>query len=170
APNFGGAFNNIAEAIPNMINNQEVTPDTNVSINSVQVLAPTLTKSFNPETITVGQESTLTFTVQNLSTNPSQNNISFTDNLPPNLFLSGPIIWVEDNGCTATFSGNNGDDFIAVSDLSFPLGVTSCTFSVTVTSNISGVYINNHSNFSNQSNIDTTQTSATLTVVEDTSN
>lgn len=170
APNFGGAFNNIAEAIPNNITNQEVTPDTNISINSVQVLAPTLTKSFNPETIIVGQESTLTFTVQNLSTNPSQNNISFTDNLPSNLFLSEPIVWVEDNGCTATFSGNNGDDFITVTDLSFPLGVTSCTFSVTVTSNIMGIYINNHSNFSNQSNIDTTQTSATLTVVEDTSN
>lgn len=170
APNFGGAFNNIAEAIPNIINNQEITPDTNISINSVQVLAPTLTKSFNPETIIVGQESTLTFRVQNLSTNPSQNNISFTDNLPSNLFLSGPITWVEDNGCTATFIGNTGDQFITVSDLSFPSGVSSCTFSVTVTSNIAGIYINNHSNFSNQSNIDTTQTSATLTVVEDTSN
>ncbi len=170
APNFGGAFNNIAEAIPNSNNNEEITPDTNISINSVQVLAPTLSKSFNPETIIVGQESILTFTVVNLSTNPSQNGISFTDNLPPDLFLSGPIIWVEDNGCTATFSGNTGDNFVTVTDLSFPSGVTSCTFSVTVTSDIAGVYINNHSNFSNQNNIDTSQASATLNVVEDTSN
>ncbi len=170
APNFGGAFNNIAEAIPNNINNHEITPDTNISINSVQVLAPTLSKSFNPQTIIVGQESTLTFTIQNLSANPSQNNISFTDNLPPDLFLSGSIVWVESNGCTANFSGNSGDTFITITDLSFPDGVESCTFSVTVTSNNAGVYINNHSNFSNQSNLDTSQASATLTVVEDTSN
>ncbi|MCB0444219.1 MAG: DUF11 domain-containing protein, partial [Gelidibacter sp.] len=170
APSFGGAFNNTAKAIPDTVNNHELTPETNISISNVQVLAPTLIKSFDPETIFVGQESTLTFTVYNLASNPSQNNITFTDNLPEGLSLSGDIVWNEANGCTATFAGSIGDDFISVTNLSFPLGVSSCTFSVSVTSSIVGEYVNNANNFSNQQNIDTSQTYAPLNVIEDTTN
>ena len=169
APNFGGAFNNIAEAIPSIINNEETTPETNISISNAQILAPPLTKTFNPNEIYEGQLSTLTFTINNINTNPEQNNISFTDNLPTNIVLAGIPDWFESNGCTATFVGDIGDDFVGVTDLSFPSGVESCTFSVLVTSNIAGNYLNNDSNFSNQSNIDSSQASATLNVLEDTS-
>ena len=167
APSFGGAFNNIAEAIPSEANNEELTPETNISISNVQVIAPTLEKQFDPDIIFEGAESTLTFTIFNIGGNPTQSNISFTDNLPTGIFLTESPIWVEDNGCTATFIGQNGDDFVGVTDLVFPDGVASCTFSVVVTSDIAGVYLNNNTNFSNNNNIDTSQTSATLTVIVD---
>jgi len=170
APNFGGVFNNRAEITPSAINNEELTPETNISISNVQVISPMLTKHYNPETIVTGQQSTLTFTIHNLASNPAQNEISFIDNLAPELTLVSPPSWVNANGCTATFVGNLGDSSVGVSDLTFPEGVENCTFSVEVTSNTVGVYLNDNSNFSSQNNINTTQTEATLTVIEDTSN
>ncbi len=169
SPSFGGAFNNIAEAIPSAANNEELTPETNISINSVQVIAPVLQKAFIPDTIIEGGQSELTFTVFNIATNPTQNNISFTDNLPTGITLSGVPNWIAANGCTASFSGNIGDGFVGVENLVFPNGVESCTFSVMVTSNVAGTYLNNFENFSNDNNIDTSQTSATLNVIIDTS-
>jgi len=170
APNFGGVFNNTADVFPSAINNEELTPETNISISNAQVVSPTLSKSYSPETIFTGFESTLTFTIHNLANNPAQTNISFTDNLGIELSLASIPNWVSSNGCTANFVGVIGDNFVGVTNLTFPEGVESCSFSVQVTSNTEGIYLNNNLNFSNQSNIDTTQTEATLTVIEDTSN
>ncbi|WP_179353167.1 DUF7933 domain-containing protein [Winogradskyella vidalii] len=170
APSFGGAFNNIAEAIPDAANNEELTPDSNISINSIQIIAPTLQKSFTPNIIVEGEESELLFTVYNLASNPNQTNISFLDNLPSGILLSGTLSWIEANGCTATFIGTIDDAFVGLENLVFPEGVASCSFSVMVTSNTPGIYLNNFQNFSNNNNIDTSQTSATLEVIIDTSN
>ncbi|NRA94430.1 MAG: gliding motility-associated C-terminal domain-containing protein [Psychroserpens sp.] len=170
APNFGGVFNNTAEVIPSAINNEEITPETNISISNVQIISPVLNKSYTPDTIFTGNESTLTFTVNNTSTNPAQTDISFLDDLGPDLRLASVPDWVEANGCNATFIGAVGDNAVGVTDLSFPEGVESCSFSVQVTSDVIGEYLNNNLDFSNQNNIDTTQTEATLFVIEDTSN
>lgn len=169
APNNGGAFNNIAEAIPSAADNEELTPETNISINSVQVIAPELQKSFIPDTIIEGGESVLSFTVFNIASNPTQTNISFTDNLPAGITLSGIPEWTVANGCIATFIEDVGDTFVGINNLVFPNGVESCTFSVMVTSNEVGTYLNNFENFSNNNNIDTSQASATLNVIVDTS-
>jgi hypothetical protein len=123
-----------------------------------------------PDTIIEGAESELTFTVFNIASNPTQTNIAFTDNLPLGITLSGPPNWTMANGCTGTFVGDIGDAFIGIENLVFPEGVASCTFSVMVFSNQASSYLNNFENFSNNNNIDTTQTSATLNVLEDTSN
>ena len=170
APNYGGIFNNTADVFPSAINNEELTPETNISISNAQVVSPTLIKNYNPDTIIAGAASTLTFTINNVAINPVQNDIAFTDNLSPELNLVDSPIWVNANGCTANFIGNTGDSFVGITDLTFPEGVNSCTFSVQVTSGIIGIYLNDDSNFSNQNNIDTTQTEATLIVIEDTSN
>ena len=170
APNFGGAFNNSAQAFPDVADNQELTPDTNISISNVQVIAPRLIKTFEPDQMYLGEETTLTFTLNNLASNPSQNSIAFLDILPSGLALTGTPTWVTSNGCTATFIGIAGDDFVGVNDLVFPQGVATCSFSVTVTSDSIGEFINEGSNFIDQFNIDTTQTYATLNVIEDTTN
>lgn len=167
APSFGGAYNNIAVATPDENDNREISPETNTSISNVQVVAPKLIKNYNPSTITVGEESTLTFTVNNLSDNSSQSNISFTDVFPSEISITSQPQWVTQNGCTATFVGTSGDNFAGISNLIFPEGVASCTFSVTVTSNVPGIYLNDTNNFENQNNIDTSQTDATLTVLDD---
>ena len=165
APSFGGAFVNTSEAIPSPINNEEQTPETNISISSVQVLAPTLEKIFNPDEIFEGEESILTFTVFNLPSNTAQTNISFTDNLPTTISIAGEAYWETDNGCTAIFIGDIGDTAFQVSNLTFPEGVTSCSFSIPVTSNTAGIYTNSNINFSDQNNIDTSNANAILTVL-----
>ncbi|MEO1030434.1 MAG: gliding motility-associated C-terminal domain-containing protein [Bacteroidota bacterium] len=170
APDFGGAFNNVAQAFPNPEDNEELTPDTNISINSVQIVSPVLDKFFMPDTIFEGDESELIFTIFNVASSPTQNGISFTDNLPAGLTLASAPTWVEANGCTATFSGNTGDTFVGVSDLTFPDAVESCTFSVMVTSDTAGTYLNNSQNISDTNNLDASQTSASLNVIVDTSN
>ncbi|WP_353777465.1 gliding motility-associated C-terminal domain-containing protein [Winogradskyella sp. 3972H.M.0a.05] len=170
APGTGGAFTNTSEVIPSEINNEELVPETNISISSVQVISPSLSKIFEPDTIFTGQESTLTFTVFNTGSNESQENIAFTDNLPNGVTLSGSPFWSEANGCTGNFIGDAGDDFVGITDLMFPEGVESCSFSVTVTSNTIGLYINEELNFTDQLNIDTSGVFATLNVTEDTTN
>ncbi|MGS2725788.1 DUF7933 domain-containing protein [Psychroserpens sp. BH13MA-6] len=167
APNFGGAYNNIAVATPNEEDQFEVSPETNTSISNIQVVAPILDKNYNPETIMIGEESTLTFIITNLPSNPAQTNIAFTDVFPPEISLVSAPDWVLSNGCTATFVGNTGDNFVGVTDLTFPEGVNTCSFSVVVTSNTPGVYLNDANNFENQNNIDFSQTNATLTVLDD---
>ncbi|WP_047548933.1 T9SS C-terminal target domain-containing protein [Psychroserpens sp. Hel_I_66] len=170
APSFGGAYNNIAVATPNENDNREISPETNTSISNVQIVAPILSKSYDPTTITIGEQSTLTFTIQNLPNSPSQNNISFTDIFPSEISLVSPPEWVEQNGCSTTFLGNAGDNFVGVDNLVLPEGVSFCSFSVVVTSNTPGVYLNDTTNFDAQNNIDTSQTNATLTVLDDPSN
>ena len=170
APNFGGAFTNTAEAIPNPNDNEELTPETNISISNIQIIAPIVEKTFTPDEIIVGQQSILEFTVTNISGNPAQTNIGFTDNLPLGLTVDGVISWVQDNGCTATFTATIGSGMVSVSNLNFPSGVANCTFSIPVTSNIAGSYLNSSTNFIDQNNIDASSASATLNVLPDTSN
>ena len=170
APNFGGAFTNAAEAIPDPNDNEELTPETNISISNIQIIAPIVEKTFTPDEIIVGQQSVLEFTITNISGNPTQTNIGFTDNLPLGLTVDGAISWVQDNGCTATFTAPIGSDMVTVSNLDFPSGVTNCTFSVPVTSTIAGTYLNNSTNFTDQNNIDVSTASATLNVLPDNTN
>ena len=167
APNFGGAFTNRAEAIPSEINNEEVTPGTNISISNVQVLAPGVLKSFLPDQIVVGNESVLTFSISNLPSNDAQSNIGFLDVLPDSLTLVGEPYWEESNGATATFIGEAGDGFVGITNLSIPDGVSTCSFSVVVTSSVIGTYLNDSLNFMDLSNIDASQASATLDVIDD---
>lgn len=169
APNFGGAFNNTAQAFPNAEDNEELTPETNTSISNVQVIAPKTTKVFVPDEIFLGEETTLTFTLNNLASNPSQSSISFVDVLPIGLTLTSAPIWVNNNGCTATFMGISGDEFVGIQNLTFPQGVATCSFSVTVTSDSIGQFINDSSNFVDQINVDTSQAFAILNVIVDSS-
>ncbi|WP_108115490.1 T9SS type B sorting domain-containing protein [Kordia periserrulae] len=165
APNFGGSFTNIAEIQPDPANNTEANPSTNVSISSVQVLSPTLTKAFSPEEITELETSLLTFTIENIPGNLAQSGISFTDNLPVGIVLAGEPFWVENNGATADFVGATDDDFVGVNNLVIPDGVASCSFAVLVTSDTSGFYTNEFANFSNLTNIDASTIFATLNVL-----
>lgn len=165
APNYGGSFNNIAEVQPDPANNSESDPSTNISISSVQVLSPTVTKSFVPDEILETQTSLLTFTVQNIPGNGAQSGIAFTDNLPTGVVLAGDPYWVESNGCTADFVGLTNDTFVGIANLVFPEGVENCTFAVLVTSDTSDLYTNEFDNFSNLNNIDASNAFATLNVL-----
>lgn len=166
APNYGGAFTNTSEAIPSPQDNEELTPETNISISSVQVLAPILEKDFNPETIFTNEISTLSFTIYNSNINTPETNVAFIDNLPEGLFLVSSPEWIDRNNASGNLIGNIGDSFVGVSNINIPVGVAYCTFSVNVTSNEIGLFINNTSNFTDQNNIDTSQVFAQLEVLQ----
>ncbi|SFU27644.1 conserved repeat domain-containing protein/gliding motility-associated C-terminal domain-containing protein [Pustulibacterium marinum] len=166
SPTFGGSFNNIAEVNPDILSNGEVDPETNISISSIQVLAPQLDKYFEPNAIQTGQISTLVFTITNITGNPEQYDVSFLDQLPAGISLVDSPQWENQNGTTATFVGAYGDDFVGVQGLYFPEGVANCSFSVNVTASDAGDFINENANFSDRFNIETTNTYATLTVTE----
>lgn len=166
SPFYNGSFNNVAQAQPDLFNNGELSPETNVSVSSVQILAPSLTKEFSPDEILAGQITTLSFTIYNIIGNPAQSNISFTDNLPPGITLMEAPQWVTANNVTADFIGETGDNFVGVESLHFPQGVESCTFSVMVTAAEAGFMINDFANFNNLSNVQAFDTYATLNVIE----
>ncbi|AXG68829.1 hypothetical protein KORDIASMS9_01046 [Kordia sp. SMS9] len=165
APGFGGSFTNVAEVQPDPANNAESDQSTNISISSVQVLSPTVSKTFTPDEIMEMQTSVLTFTIDNVPGNLAQSGISFTDNLPAGIVLAGDPYWVADNGATADFVGLTNDTFVGIANLIIPDGVASCTFAVVVTSNTSGFYTNEFANFSNLNNIDASAVLATLNVL-----
>ncbi|MFK7749805.1 MAG: hypothetical protein AB8B65_15525, partial [Kordia sp.] len=149
APNFGGSFTNIAEVQPDPANNTESEPSTNISISSVQVLSPSVTKTFTPDEITATETSLLTFTIENVPGNIAQSGISFTDNLPAGIVLADDPYWEQSNDATADFVGLTNDDFVGIANLVIPDGVANCTFAVLVTSATSGLYTNEFANFSN---------------------
>jgi uncharacterized repeat protein (TIGR01451 family) len=92
---------------------------------------PTIMKAFNPSTVSIGQTSTLTFTI----TNPGSNlltGVGFTDTFPANLFVQNP------NGLTGSCDGGTiaataGTGTVSLSGATIAAG-GSCSFSVSVVS------------------------------------
>lgn len=116
------------------------------AFDNVKVLdvTPQLDKSFSPTSVPVGGTSKLTFTVTNTSELAVKNGWSFTDSLPAGLTLASPT--------TAATTCPSGVMTAAVGATSVGLsgnlsdGMTSCTFSVNVTSNVAGSYTNGPTN------------------------
>jgi uncharacterized repeat protein (TIGR01451 family) len=90
---------------------------------------PTITKAFNPATVSIGQTSTLTFTITNPGSNPLTG-VGFTDTFPANLFVQSP------NGLTGSCGGGTitataGTGTVSLSGAAIAAS-GSCSFSVSV--------------------------------------
>ncbi|WP_438961232.1 gliding motility-associated C-terminal domain-containing protein [Nonlabens sp.] len=164
SPTYGGSFENRAEAQPDFTQQGENTPDSNISISSLFVLTTQTSKSFEPSVINTGETSILTFTLTNSVGLPAQSNISFIDNLAPQITLSGNAYWINQNGATGSFINTIGTSIIGIQNLSFPAGTQEISFAVEVTSNDAGFYTNDFQNFSGLNNIDVSTAFATLEV------
>jgi uncharacterized repeat protein (TIGR01451 family) len=126
---------------------------------------PTITKAFNPATVSIGQTSTLTFTITNPGLNPLTG-VGFTDTFPANLFVQSP------NGLTGSCDGGTITATAATGTVSLS-GATiaasgSCSFSVSVVAFVGTpagqIYTNTTGNVtSNEAGPGNTAT-ATLTV------
>ncbi|MGJ8683932.1 MAG: gliding motility-associated C-terminal domain-containing protein [Nonlabens sp.] len=165
SPTYGGSFENRAEAQPDFTQQGENTPDSNISTSSLFVLTTQTAKSFEPSIINTGETSILTFTLTNSVGLPAQSNISFTDNLPPEITLTGNATWVNQNGASGAFIDTIGSNTIGIQNLSFPAGTQEISFSVEVTSSVPGFYVNDFQNFTNLNNIDVSTAFATLEVL-----
>jgi large repetitive protein len=103
--------------------------------------APTLTKAFTPPTVTVGQTSSLGFTITNSNTTVALNNISFTDTLPAGMTVatSGPTPTC---GGTLSTTAPNTISFTGGTLAAGNPNPTTCSFSVTVTTTMPGMLVN----------------------------
>src|SRR5258708_15182376 len=90
---------------------------------------PTITKSFNPASVQIGQRSTLTFTINNPA-GSAISAVAFTDNFPANLFVANPNNVTGSCGSgTITATAGAGSGSLS-GGANAPSG--SCTFSVYV--------------------------------------
>ncbi|GGZ45133.1 hypothetical protein GCM10010387_44520 [Streptomyces inusitatus] len=108
-------------------------------------VTPQLDKGFNPASVPQGGISTLTFTVTNTSELAEKNGFSFSDNLP-----SGVTVAAVPNAATtcgsASLTAVPGTGVVGLSGGVLAAGTQSCTFTVDVTSNTPGTYVNEPAN------------------------
>lgn len=151
---------------------------------------PTISKLFLPDTINQGQQTLLSFTIENPNSNSSFPNsdvtltgIAFTDNLPAGLVIANPNQL--SNSCDGTVTADPGSSTVILSggDLGPAVGLSrikhghsrgglqqpsssgSCFISVEVQPNTSGTFNNTTGAISaNESGTGATSNTATLTV------
>ena len=100
--------------------------------------APTLTKAFSPTQIIKGNNSTLTFTLNNTAGgNQALTGVAFSDVLPLGLSVAN----TSTSQCGGTVSANAGTRTISLSGGTLAAGA-SCSFSVPVTGSVQGNYTN----------------------------
>ena len=101
--------------------------------------APTISKIFDPVLITVGDTSTLTFTLSNPSTDTANSNVAFTDNLPAELMIAGtPAIT---NSCNGSVSATPFGNTVTLTGGSIA-AASSCTVTVNVLAVNTGSIVN----------------------------
>jgi uncharacterized repeat protein (TIGR01451 family) len=98
---------------------------------------PTISKSFNPTSIPVNTNSTLTFTITNPNSNVALTGIAFTDNLPGGLTVATPNGLVN-TGCGGTPTATAGSSSVSLSAGTLATS-GSCTIAVNVTGTTAGV-------------------------------
>ena len=129
------------------------------------VLAPlTVGQSFSPATIPVGATSTLTITLANSNAVALQG-IAFIDNYPAQLVNAAvPNASIGVSGCSGTLTAASGGSVFSLAAGSIPAGVT-CSYSVTVTSNSGGSYLDSTGIVSTPIGLNSPAQSRTLSVV-----
>lgn len=113
--------------------------DATLRVNTVQ--PPSLSKTFSPNTIWVGQTSTLTITLRNTDTGTDLTNVSLTDNLPANVTVAAPPASPQ---CGGSITSTATSVTLTGGTIPKQVGSTpgSCTIVVTVTSTVAGSYTN----------------------------
>ena len=105
---------------------------------SIDIAAAELTKSLSPTTISSGGTATYTFTIDNTVTGAvTQNNISFTDNLPPGIQIANPSNATITGGTGGNVTAAPGSQVITLNNFSINGGQTA-TITVDVT-NVPGM-------------------------------
>ncbi|HEX5840189.1 MAG TPA: class F sortase [Anaerolineales bacterium] len=106
------------------------------------IRAPSVNKSFSPNTILVGQTSQVTVRIRNNDTLTALTQTSITDALPADVAVANPPS-VSLSGCgdSASVTAGSGSSSITLNGASIAPNST-CTIQVDVTSSESGVYTN----------------------------
>ncbi|MEM7349853.1 MAG: IPTL-CTERM sorting domain-containing protein [Acidobacteriota bacterium] len=100
---------------------------------------PTFAKVFTPDFIGFGQNSTLTFTIDNTASALAASSLAFTDTLPAGIAVATPS--VTNNTCGGTLTAVAAGGSISLAGGSVGAGAT-CTIDVDVTGNAVGALVN----------------------------
>jgi uncharacterized repeat protein (TIGR01451 family)/MYXO-CTERM domain-containing protein len=101
---------------------------------------PVFAKAFAPSSISVGESSTLTFTIDNTGSTLAVTDLAFTDTLPAGVVVANPAS--ESATCVGgTLTATAGGDTIAYMGGALDPGAA-CEVAVNVTSNTAGVFAN----------------------------
>ena len=93
----GGIYVNTSGDLTSSAGNSGTASDTLTVINQ-----PGFTKEFAPDTINIGQFSTLSFVIDNSGNSADATALAFTDNLPAGIQVATPPVIV--NGCGGSLS------------------------------------------------------------------
>ncbi|MBI2333293.1 MAG: DUF11 domain-containing protein, partial [Chloroflexi bacterium] len=113
--------------------------DYGVSTRYAYIVNAGVEKSFSPKTITPGNNSTLTFTINNPGAEQIDD-VNFTDDLPANVSLANANVSYTGCGTPSPTSGSLTDP-LTFTNITVAASST-CTIAVTVTSNTTGTYAN----------------------------
>ncbi len=125
------------------VNITNTTP-ASATLTVIAVTPPTLSKGFSPNTISAGNVSTLSITINNNDTNTNLTGTSFTDTLPANVVLANPAFGatpLANCGPSASLAAVSGGSTIALTGAIVTPG-QDCVVTVNVTSATQGVYVN----------------------------
>ncbi len=105
------------------------------------VQPPTLSKSFTPNTIWVGQTSQLAIVIRNNDLNAPLTQASLGDTLPPNVTIVNPPAPTLTGCGSASLTAVNGANTVTLNNSTIAANST-CTIHVNVTSTVPGAYTN----------------------------
>jgi Beta-propeller repeat len=105
----------------------------------VNAQPPTITKAFGDASISLGSDTSLTFTLNNPNLTTALSGVSFTDPLPPGLIVGTPNGLTGSCGGTVTATPDSSSITLSGGMLAANSG---CTFSVTVTGQMVGSWLN----------------------------
>ena len=167
---------NVTSGTVGTVNNQTSTVTSNeagtgsasntasLSVGGSGTLPPTIGIAFNPTTITVDFSTTLTFTINNPNGSSSLSGVSFTDNLPSNLFVLSPNNGLSGSCGSGTISAVAGSQLISLTNATLAAG-GGCAFSVNVTATATGTINDTTGNISStEGGTGGTSNTAALTV------
>ncbi len=118
------------------------TTPASATITVIAVTPPSITKGFSPNTVWVGQTSTLTITVNNNDTNTDLTQTSYTDTLPTNVVLANPVSPNLTNcGAGASLAAVSGTSTVGLSNATVTPNLN-CVVTVQVKSGVAGSYTN----------------------------
>ena len=117
------------------------TSPASATITVIGVATPSMVKTFNPNTIYVGQTSRMTIRINNNDTDTNLTNVSFTDNLPAGVILNTPVnLTTSGCGTGATITATGAGTVVSLSGGTITPAVD-CVIQVDVTGT-TGIYTN----------------------------
>jgi uncharacterized repeat protein (TIGR01451 family) len=122
----------------NITNTSPASATLNVAVSPV----PSISKSFSPGTIWVGEASQLSIVIRNNEPSTTLTQVSLTDNLPTDVFLANPVSpTLTGCGASASLTAVSGGTSVSLVNGTIAPNST-CTITVDVSSTVQGAYTN----------------------------